>query len=121
MICAAAKGFLTQADCGNPAATACSHCGRPMCTAHLSPASGFTMCYDCAATQQPQRQEEGEAAETEFDDTWAHGYRASYYSSSGYRPHGSSSSYDSRDVSSFDERGGASFEDEGEEGGFGAS
>lgn len=123
MICAAAKGFLTQADCGSPAATACSHCGRSMCTVHLSPASGFSMCYDCAATQQPQRQqEEGEAAETEFDDTWAHGYRASYYSSSGYRPHSSSSSsYDSQDVSSFDERAGASFEDEGDEGGFGAS
>jgi hypothetical protein len=122
MICAAARGFLTQADCGAPAATACSHCGRPMCTAHLSPASGFSMCYDCAATQQPQQQQ-GEAkteyAET-YDDTWAHGYRASYYSSTGYRPYGSSS-YDSSDARAFDERGGESFEDEERGAGFDAS
>lgn len=122
MICMAAKGFLTQADCGNPAATACSHCGRMMCTAHLSPASGFSTCYDCAATQQPQR-EEGEEQDVEYDDTWAHGYRASYYSSTGYRPAGTSgSSYDSTDARAFDEQGGAEFDDEESgAGGFDAS
>ena len=117
MICAAAKGFLTQADCGLPAASACSHCGRPMCTAHLSPASGFSMCHDCAATQ--QRPEGGEEGEAEYDDTWAHGYRASYYSSTGYRPYGST--YDSTDSRGFDERGGAEFEDEERGAGFDAS
>lgn len=118
MICAAAKGFLTQADCGAPAASACTHCGRPMCTMHLSPASGFSMCYDCAATQQPQQEQN--AAATEYDDTWAHGYRASYYSSTGYRPY-HSSTYDSQDVRSFDERPGEAFDDESERGGFDAS
>ncbi|MGZ5434050.1 MAG: hypothetical protein ACXW31_17175 [Thermoanaerobaculia bacterium] len=118
MICAAAKGFLTQADCGAPAASACSHCGRWMCTAHLSPASGFSMCYDCAATQQPQKQE-GEPQEVEHDDTWAHGYRASYYTSTGYRPY--SSTYDSSDARGFDERGGAELEDQERGAGFDAS
>ncbi|HEX6095723.1 MAG TPA: hypothetical protein VF432_05300 [Thermoanaerobaculia bacterium] len=122
MICAAAKGFLTQSDCGSPAATACSHCGRPMCTAHLSPASGFSMCYDCAATQKQQQGEEGEAVEPDYDDTWAHGYRASYYSSSGYRPHGSTSStYDSTDARSFDQQGGEEFDEDERGGGFDAS
>ena len=116
MICAAAKGFLTQADCGLPAASACSHCGRPMCTAHLSPASGFSMCYDCAATQQ---QPQGEEQEAEYDDTWAHGYRASYYSSTGYRPSGSA--YDTADSRAFDERGSAEFEDDESGAGFDAS
>lgn len=121
MICAAAKGFLTQADCGMPAASACSHCGRPMCTAHLSPASGFSMCYDCAATQQPQQQE-GEPQDVAYDDTWAHGYRASYYSSTGYRPYGTgSSTYDSSDARAFDERGTAEFEDDERGAGFDAS
>ena len=119
MICAAAKGFLTQADCGMPAASACSHCGRPMCTAHLSPASGFSMCYDCAATQQQQQPQNEQ--DTEYDDTWAHGYRSSYYASSGYRPHSTDSSYDSTDASAFDERGGQEFDEESEPGGFGAS
>lgn len=117
MICAAAKGFLTQADCGAPAASACSHCGRPMCTAHLSPASGFSVCYDCAATQQPQQdqQQQQQPQDVEYDDTWAHGYRASYYSSTGYRP------YDSSDTSSFNDRGTADFDDDETAGGFDAS
>lgn len=115
MICAAAKGFLTQADCGAPAASACSHCGRPMCTAHLSPASGFSMCYDCAATQQPQQQDQQQQQDVEYDDTWAHGYRSSYYSSTGYRP------YDSSDTQSFHDRGTADFDDDETAGGFDAS
>jgi hypothetical protein len=118
MICMAAKGFLTQADCGAPAASACSQCGRMMCTAHLSPASGFSTCYDCAATQQQQQQQEGEQVEPEYDDTWAHGYRASYYSSTGYRPSGA---YDSTDSQSFTERGGDEFEGEEHGAGFDAS
>jgi hypothetical protein len=63
--------------------------------------SGFSTCYDCAATQQPQQQQQGE---TDYDDTWAHGYRSSYYSSTGYRPYGSAR--DSSDTRSFDERRG---------------
>ena len=78
------------------------------------------MCYDCAATQQPQQQAEGEQVEPEYDDTWAHGYRASYYSSTGYRPAGGSS-YDSTDARAFDEQGGAEFEDEEHGAGFDAS
>ena len=114
MICAAAKGFLTLGDCGNPALTSCSHCGRPMCTAHLSPAGGFSMCYDCAATQPAHGQEQRQGAE-EYDESWAHGYRASYYSSTGYRP---SSTYDSSDARSFDERHGEGFDEDNEPGGF---
>lgn len=119
MICAAAKGFLTQSDCGASATTLCANCHRPMCTVHLAPQSGFTMCLDCAATQQPAQKEN---AQTEYDDTWAHGYRSSYYSTTGYRPyHDSSSSYDRQDAHSFDERRSDSFDDETERDGFDAS
>jgi hypothetical protein len=120
MNCQAAKGFLTQANCGAPAASDCTHCGRSMCSAHLSPQSGFTMCYDCTATRQPREQQETGA----FDDNWAHRYRASYYSSTGYRPYGSGSSsgFDRSDVASFDERPGEDFDDEDRgRGGFDAS
>ena len=58
------------------------------------------MCYDCAATQPAHGQEQRQGGE-EYDESWAHGYRASYYSSTGYRP---SSTYDSSDARSFDER-----------------
>jgi hypothetical protein len=118
MICTAQKGFLTLAACGNGASSACSQCGRPMCTAHLSPTTGFSTCYDCAATQ-PAKREEG-TEEGEYDETWAHGYRSSYYSDSGYRP-SSRSSYDSSDRSAFDDRHDDGFGDDQETGGFEAS
>ena len=114
MTCQATRGFLTMSPCDTPAATACSNCGRTMCMAHLSPTGGFSTCYDCAATTQSQQ--EGEPAE--YDDTWAHGYRSSYYASSGYRP---GSSYDRQDAASFDERGGAAFDEDETERGFDAS
>lgn len=116
MTCEAMKGFLTQGVCGAPAATQCSHCARTMCTAHLSPATGFSMCFDCAATQQPQQQQQDQTA-TDYDDTWAHGYRTSYYASTGYR----GSSYDRGDVRSFDERGSNALDDEHPRDGFDAS
>ena len=109
MICQASRGFLTMSPCETPAATACSNCGRTMCTAHLSPTSGFSTCYDCAATQGQQQEEHT----GEYDDTWAHGYRSSYYASSGYRP---GSSYDRQDAASFDERQGDAFDEETERG-----
>lgn len=119
MTCEAMKGFLTQGVCGAPAASACSHCGRMMCTAHLSPASGFSMCFDCAATQQPQDQQQQQQDQHagDYDDTWAHGYRSSYYASTGYR----GSSYDRNDASSFDERRNDAFDEERTPGGFDAS
>ena len=65
------------------------------------------MCYDCAATQQPQQQQqEGEAVEPDYDDQWAHGYRHRYYSA-GYTPiytgHRSHAYYDQYDTRSFDQ------------------
>jgi hypothetical protein len=120
MICAATKGFLTLGDCGNPALSACSGCGRPMCTAHLSPASGFSTCYDCAANNQSTQQEGNAAEEGEYDETWAHGYRSSYYSSSGYNP-SHRTGYTSDDTSSFRDRQGNDFDEDNEPGGFDAS
>jgi hypothetical protein len=79
MTCEARKGFLTLSGCENPVASACSNCGRSMCTAHLAPQTGFSMCYDCAA--QDQNVQEGE-----YDDVWSHRYRNDYYSTTGYTP-----------------------------------
>lgn len=123
MNCEARKGFLTLSPCDNPAATACAHCGRSLCPRHLAPPH-FTMCLDCAATQgqpgQQGQQAEGEV-EGEYDDVWAHRYRSSYYSSTGYTPSGRDSYYDSQDVRSFDEQQGDDLGDETETGGFGES
>jgi hypothetical protein len=112
MNCEGRKGFLTLANCENPATTACSNCGRMMCTMHLAPQSGFTMCLDCAATN-PQYQREGE-----YDDTWAAGYRRSYYDDTGYQPVSGFSRYDR---SSFHTRTRNDSEDETDRGGFDAS
>lgn len=115
MNCEGRKGFLTLADCENPGVTACANCGRMMCPAHLSAQTGFTTCLDCAAAnpQQQQQQEEGE-----YDETWATGYRNSYYSDTGYTP---VSSFDRHDRSSFTTRTRNESEDETERGGFDAS
>ena len=110
--CASRKGFLTLTDCGSPVSRNCSHCSRPMCSQHLAPQSGFSMCFDCAA-QQPVPSAEGQKPgatkpDGEYDDTWAHGYRRSYYAATGFVPMAYAgtrvhSYYDSRDSSAFDE------------------
>lgn len=117
MTCSATKGFLTLGDCGIPATSACTQCGRTMCAAHLSPTSGFSTCYDCAATQPRQ----GEEGETEYDESWAHGYRSSYYSESGYSPSSRSSHYDSTDTRSFADDNNEGFDEDQSPGGFEAS
>jgi hypothetical protein len=112
--CEALKGFLTLSGCENPAVTACSNCGRSMCSAHLAPQSGFSMCFDCAATN-------ADVQEGEYDGVWSNRYRSSYYASTGYAPMDWSSrhdDYDEQDVRSFDERERDAAEDEVERGGF---
>jgi hypothetical protein len=120
MNCEARKGFLTLSPCENPAATTCAHCARSLCPAHLAPPH-FTMCLDCAATNQ-QADPNQPQNENEYDDTWAHGYRSSYYTSTGYVA-GSSRDpyYDSQDTSSFKDRGNDDFGDETVRDGFGES
>jgi hypothetical protein len=117
MNCEARKGFLTLSHCENPAATTCAHCARSLCPAHLAPPH-FTMCLDCAATNPEAGQNEPQG-EGEYDDVWAHRYRSSYYSSTGYVA--GSSYYDSQDARSFDSTVGDDFGDETEVGGFGES
>jgi hypothetical protein len=118
MNCEARKGFLTLSGCENPAATACSNCGRTMCTAHLAPQTGFSMCFDCAATNQNVQEEE-------YDDVWSHRYRNDYYTTTGYTPlyssYRGSSYYDRQDANSFDDTVRDSAEDDVDRGGFGES
>ncbi len=112
--CQARKGFLTLSGCENPAARTCSRCGRPMCPTHLTPQTGFSTCFDCAA-KNPDVQA------GQYDDVWSHRYRNSYYSSTGYAPMYWSSHtdyYDRQDAHSFDERQPDASEDEGVRGGF---
>jgi len=116
MTCEARKGFLTLSDCQNPPVTQCSNCARSMCSAHLAPQSGFTMCFDCAAAN-PNMQE------GENDELWAHRYRDEYRTSTSYMPMYASGHhyYDSQDSRSFDERERDAREDETDRGGFGES
>lgn len=115
--CMARSGFLTLSDCGEPAASMCATCARPICAAHLAPQSGFTKCLDCAATD--PNVEEGEG---EYDDVWAHRYRNDYYSGT-YTPFYVGTThdtyYDRQDVRSFDSSANEfTEEDEGEGGSF---
>lgn len=116
MNCAATKGFLTLGSCGNPAARTCSQCSQPTCATHLSPASGFSTCYACAATQPAREKKEGE--EEVYDETWAHGYRSAYYGATGYT---AVRAFDNTDRTSFHNRATDEFDDENETGGFDAS
>jgi hypothetical protein len=76
------------------------------------------MCLDCAATN-PQAGQDQPQGETEYDDVWAHRYRSSYYTSTGYVA--GSSYYDSQDTRSFDSTVGDDLGEETELGGFGES
>lgn len=122
MECAARRGFLTLRDCGQSAHQQCITCSRPMCSEHLSSASGYQECLDCFT--------KGEQSKTVTDDdpAWAYRYRRDYYDSSSYHAIylGSShdSYYDDLDVRSFDDdmNGGRIDADDGAEAaGFGDS
>jgi hypothetical protein len=92
--CMARRGFLTLSACGDPAARMCSTCGQPTCAVHLSPQSGFSQCFSCAAADPNV-----EAGEN--DGVWSSRYRDNYYSS-GYMGM-STDRYDDQDASAFDE------------------
>lgn len=115
MNCEARKGFLTLSNCENPAARACANCGRSLCPTHLAPPD-FSMCLDCAAAA-PRTLEEKTQNERVYDDVWAHRYRSSYYTSTGFTP----GFYDRNDTSSFDAREDGDLDDDTLRGGFGES
>jgi hypothetical protein len=121
--CVCKRGFFSLRDCGDPIAARCAACGREVCAAHLSPASGFTKCLDChargAAAQErpaagtpaaraatpPAAVSPAAASGTQGDDEWVYGYRDSYYRR-GYRPiyagYYYDHYYDSYDTRTFD-------------------
>jgi hypothetical protein len=112
MGCACKRGFFSLRDCGDPVSTTCSSCGRGVCAAHLSPASGFSQCLDChargaqAQTQaQPPSTTKRQVSPNAADDEWVYGYRNSYYRT-GYGPIYSGyyydHYYDSYDTRTFD-------------------
>jgi hypothetical protein len=115
MNCAGQRGFLTLSRCDGPVLRMCSSCLRPFCSTHLSAQSGYTTCLDCTA-QDPNVQQR------DYDETWAHSYRRSYYHSTGYAPvYGSRDRFDRSDSQSFSDRSGDRMEDDREGTGFGAS
>jgi hypothetical protein len=107
--CQCKRGFFALRDCGEPAASTCGTCHRRVCAPHLSPASGFTQCLDCAGRAEPssesQSQSQSQAQESTFDDDWVYGYRDRYYRG-GYGPVYTGRDYhhyyDSYDTRSFD-------------------
>lgn len=109
--CRAKRGFFSLRDCGEMSVKQCALCGRPVCSQHLSPQSGFTRCLDC----------EGRAVERDAidpkapppppdqpvsDPGWSYRYRDRYYSRAGYAPIYAGTYYDSYydryDTRSFD-------------------
>jgi hypothetical protein len=98
----AKRGFFSLRDCGEVAVRQCALCGRPMCSAHLSPQSGFTNCLDCEARQSEQTVLGAPLA----DPGWPYRYRNHYYSTSHYSPIYTGRDYDTYydryDTRSFD-------------------
>ncbi|HYS54727.1 MAG TPA: hypothetical protein VER58_13295 [Thermoanaerobaculia bacterium] len=91
--CKAKRGFFSLRDCGEPIVKQCALCGRPMCSRHLSPASGFTRCLDCDARQAekqvlgaPQQPAATPSAVNVNDPAWPYRYRSSYWRSRSYSP-----------------------------------
>jgi hypothetical protein len=120
--CVARRGFLTLRDCGQPSGQLCITCQRPMCTEHLSSASGFQECLDCFARSEQSKDIDA------TDTAYAYRYRNDYYASSHYAPvyfgSYSDSYYDDLDVRSFDDNvnaGALDDDDGGERAGFGDS
>jgi hypothetical protein len=102
--CAAQRGFLMFRNCGNPATSECSTCGRPMCAEHLAASTGFSSCLDCAARRP------GDAWNATEGREWAYGFRNNFYRVARYAPLGIAAAvmadafYDDYDVRSFDSR-----------------
>src|SRR5262249_42006395 len=108
--CRAKRGFFSLRDCGEMAVKQCALCGRPVCSMHLSPQSGFTNCLDCEGRQSEnqalQNQQQAPQDQPLDDPTWSYRYRDRYYSRSGYAPVYTGRYYDSYydryDTRSFD-------------------
>jgi len=119
--CRARRGFFSLRDCGEMAAKQCAMCGRPVCSQHLSPQSGFSRCLDCegrqeeqsavnggaAAKQQQQQQQQQTTPDQPLNDpAWSYRYRDRYYSRYGYAPiyagYYHDTYYDRYDTRSFD-------------------
>jgi hypothetical protein len=81
--CMARRGFLSLSNCDAPASRPCSACGRMMCPDHLSPASGFAQCLECANGRETGPLDE--SAKINDSDS-AYRYRESYYADRGYSP-----------------------------------
>lgn len=113
--CRAKRGFFSLRDCGEMSVKQCALCGRPMCSHHLSPMSGFTRCLDCdgraaekeVVAQKSQKNVPKPPPEQPLNDpAWSHRYRDRYYSTAGYAPIYAGAYYDSYydryDTRSFD-------------------
>lgn len=115
-LCVARKGFLTLTDCGKTASRTCANCGKNMCAEHLAAQTGFSQCLDCAAAN-------AEVKEGDYDPLWAHRYRNTYYTTTGFLPvYGAAAYFDQRDARSFSTSAEVDFaEDDVDRGGFGDS
>jgi hypothetical protein len=88
--CSAKRGFFSLRDCDGMVAAQCAACGRPMCSHHLSPDSGFTRCLDCEARNAEKLALTGGpplvVEQPLADPAWPYRYRSRYYRSSNYSP-----------------------------------
>jgi len=113
--CRAKRGFFSLRDCGEMSVKQCALCGRPVCSPHLSPRSGFTRCLDCEgravekdvlATPAKKQEPAPPPDQPLSDPAWSYRYRDRYYSRSHYAPLYVGTYYDSYydryDTRSFD-------------------
>jgi hypothetical protein len=116
--CRAKRGFFSLRDCGETSAKQCALCGRPVCSHHLSPQSGFSRCLDCEGragekdvltTPGPKKKDAPPPPPPDqpiTDPAWSYRYRDRYYSQMHYAPLYAGlyydSYYDRYDTRSFD-------------------
>lgn len=122
MGCMCKRGFFALRDCGEPIAATCPACGRGICAAHLSPASGYSECLDCHARRADQQTPPATTSDKststgDSDSDWVYGYRDRYYHT-GYSPIYSGryydSYYDDYDTRTFDRTAASGPVDEGD-------
>ena len=98
--CRAKRGFFSLRDCGEMAVKQCALCGRPVCSMHLSPQSGFSRCLDCEGRAAEKgvleaKKEPPPPDQPLTDRAWTYRYRDRYYTSSHYSPFYAGTYYDS--------------------------
>lgn len=116
-VCTAQKGFFLLRECGRPASSVCSQCGRPICNLHMTMRDGGCYCFECAPQSNDTEDGADDASDASDTDFWesdesTHRYRKEYYQDPSHHPVDAdkSGAFSEADFAAFDREDGASFD-----------